>query len=196
MKLTLPLAIVATLLAVFTAAAAPAPDKHELQMQMPDWSKTEVVAHDLGRGVHWLESFGGNIGVVVGPNGILLVDAEYPELNAKVRADLAALSPLPVRYVVNTHWHWDHVGADADWTRTGAVVIASEETWKHITAAEASPDAPKAGPYHPDPASLPVITVGQGAKLHLGGNTVEIMHIAPAHTDGDLLVRYPEADVI
>ena len=196
MKPVLPVAAVATLLSAVVAAAAPASGKHELKMQMPDWSKTAVVAHDLGHGVHWLESFGGNIGVVAGPNGVLLVDAEYPELNAKVRADVARISPLPVRYVVNTHWHWDHVGGDADWTRTGAVVIASEETWKHITDAEAPPKAPKAGPYHPDPASVPVITVGQGARLHLGGNTVEIIHIAPAHTDGDMVVRYPEADVI
>jgi cyclase len=168
----------------------------QLQFDLPDFSKTEVVDHDLGHGVHMLQSFGGNIGVLAGPEGVLLVDAEYPQLNAKVRAAVARISPLPIRYVIDTHWHWDHVGGNADFARAGAVVISSEETLRHMAEAEAAPGAPKSGPYAPDPASLPVITVSAGAKLHLAGKTAEIIHLGSVHTNGDLIVRFREADVI
>ena len=94
----------ALLAAVFgTAHAAP-----ELKMDLPDWAKTPVEDRDLGHGVHMLESFGGNIGVLAGERGVLLVDAEWPQLNEKVRAAVAHLSSQPVRYVIDTHWHWDH----------------------------------------------------------------------------------------
>src|SRR5438552_22702 len=87
-----------------TTSAAP-----ELKMEYPDWSKTPVEDRDLGHGVHMLESFGGNIGVIAGEHGVLIVDAEYPELNAKVMADIARISKQPVRHVIDTHWHWDHM---------------------------------------------------------------------------------------
>ncbi|MBB5684786.1 MBL fold metallo-hydrolase [Sphingobium boeckii] len=178
------------------ACAAPSPDKYPIKGVMPDLATVPIIDHDLGHGVHMLESFGGNIGVLAGPNGTLLVDAEYPELSGRLRAAVARISPLPVRYVVNTHFHWDHAGGNAAWTGAGAVVISSEETWKHISDAQADPSRNKAGQYRPDPAALPVLTVGQGATLHLGAQKAEIIHLAPAHTDGDLIVRFPEADII
>jgi len=94
----------------------------ELRMDLPDWSKTALVDHDLGHGVHMLESFGGNIGVLAGKQGVLLVDAEWPELNAKVRAAVARISAQPLRYVIDTHWHWDHVGGNAEFARRGALI--------------------------------------------------------------------------
>lgn len=159
-------------------------------MKLPDWSTTQVEDHDLGHGIHMLESFGGNIGVLAGDSGVLLIDAEWPELYAKVVAAVAKISPKPVRYVVNTHWHWDHVGGDGLFGKAGALLISSEETRAHIIAAQKSHE------YPPDPAAVPVLTVTQGMKFHLGGQTVEILHAPPAHTDGDLVVRYVEADII
>src|SRR4051794_31291004 len=101
------------LLTTALLVAGPAFAAPELKMEYPDWGKTPVEDRDLGHGVHMLESFGGNIGVVAGEHGVLIVDAEYPELNARVMADLARISKQPVRHVINTHWHWDHMGANA-----------------------------------------------------------------------------------
>jgi len=112
------------LLGVVIGAAQAAP---ELKMDLPDWKRTAVEDRDLGHGVHMLESFGGNIGVLAGDEGVLLIDAEWPQLNDKVRAAVARISAKPVRYVVNTHWHWDHVGGDADFAKLGALIIASQE---------------------------------------------------------------------
>jgi len=72
-------------------------------MELPDWSKTPVEDRDLGHGVHMLESFGGNIGVLAGDEGVLLVDAEWPQLHDKVIAAVGKISPKPIRYLVNTH---------------------------------------------------------------------------------------------
>lgn len=176
---------------VSTTQAAP-----ELKMDLPDWRTTAVADHDLGHGVHMLESFGGNIGVLAGQQGVLLVDAEWPQLNDKVRAAVARISEKPVRYVVNTHWHWDHAGGDAAFARLGALIISSKQTRDYIVEAQRT-SAAGAAEYPPDPAGVPVFTVDSGVQqLHLAGQTVQIIHAPPAHTDGDLVVRFVEADVL
>jgi cyclase len=171
----------------WTAQARP-----EEKMDLPDWNKTAVEDRDLGSGVHMLESFGGNIGVLAGDNGVLLIDAEWPQLHDKVLAAVSHISSKPIRYLVNTHWHWDHVGGDGLFGKAGAVIFASEQTLDYIVKAQQA----KEPPYSPDAAALPVVTVDNGVKFHLGGQTVEIIHVAPAHTNGDLIVRFVEADII
>jgi cyclase len=185
----------AVLLIVLTGALQAASAAPELKMDLPDWSRTPVADHDLGHGVHMLESFGGNIGVLAGAGGVLLVDAEWPELNAKVRAAVAHISPQPIRYVINTHWHWDHAGGDAEFSRRGALIIASQETRDYIVAAQRA--GGEQGQYLPDPAGIPALTVDAGTQhFYLAGQTLEIMHAPPAHTGGDLVVRFIEADVL
>ena len=178
------------------AVLVPVQAAPELKMDLPDWSKTTVLDRDLGHGVHMLESFGGNIGVLAGEYGVLLVDAEWPQLNDKVRAAVGRISKRPVRYVVNTHWHWDHVGGDAAFARQGAVVISSKETYRYIVAEQNTTTSPGDG-YPPGAATAPVFTVDSGTQeFHLSGQTVQLIHAPPAHTDGDLIVRFVEADVL
>src|SRR5882757_7562411 len=177
---------------VLPAVAVGRPTWH---MELPDWDKTPVEDLDLGHGVHMLESFGGNIGVLAGDEGVLLVDAEWPQLHDKVVAAVTHISPQPIRYLVNTHWHWDHVGGDGNFGKAGVVIFSSEQTREHIVEAQKGKAAPGT-PYAPDAAAIPVVTVVNGVKFHLAGQTVEIIHVPPAHTDGDLIVRYVEADII
>ncbi|HSY08806.1 MAG TPA: MBL fold metallo-hydrolase [Steroidobacteraceae bacterium] len=179
------------LLGFFLGAAQAAP---ELKMDLPDWEKTPVEDRNLGHGVHMLESFGGNIGVLADEHGVLLIDAEWPQLNAKVRAVVAHISSKPVRYVVNTHWHWDHVGGDADFARRGALIISSKQTRDYIVEAQRTSPA-NSDQYARDPVAVPAFTLDTGA-LHVAGQTVEIIHAPPAHTDGDLIVRFVDADVL
>ena len=173
-------------------AAVSRPTEH---MELPDWSKTPVEDRDLGSGVHMLESFGGNIGVLAGDEGVLLVDAEWPQLHDKVVAAVGKISPQPIRYLVNTHWHWDHVGGDGLFGKAGVVIFSSEQTRAHIVQAQKQNNAPGT-PYATDPAAIPVVTIKNGTKFHLAGQTVEVIQVPPAHTDGDLIVRFVEADVI
>jgi cyclase len=168
------------------------PSEH---MELPDWNKTQVEDRDLGHGVHMLESFGGNIGVLAGDEGVLLVDAEWPQLHDKVVAAVSRISPKPIRYLVNTHWHWDHVGGDGLFGKAGVVIFSSEQTRAYIVAAQKKHNAPGT-PYAVDPAAIPTVTITDGTKFHIAGQTVEVIHVPPVHTDGDLIVRYIEADVI
>jgi len=165
------------------------------QMELPDWSKTPVEDHDLGHGVHMLESFGGNIGVLAGDNGVLLVDAEWPQLHEKVIAAVRHISPQPIRYLVNTHWHWDHVGGDGLFAKNGTVLISSEQTRRYIVEEQSKNNA-SGTPYARDALAIPVMTIASGTKFHLAGQTVEIIPVPPAHTNGDLAVRFVEADII
>ena len=183
-----------TMSALFISAAASA--RPAEKMDLPDWRKTPVEDRDLGHGVHMLESFGGNIGVLAGDQGILLIDAEWPQLHDKVLAAVSHISKQPIRYLVNTHWHWDHVGGDGLFGKAGAVIISSEQTREYIRQAQASNASQAGAPYAPDPAAIPVVTVNNGMKFHVGGQTVEIIHVPPAHTNGDLIVHFIEADVI
>lgn len=187
--LAVALLVVEALLGI--AQAAP-----ELKMDLPDWANTPVEDRDLGHGVHMLESFGGNIGVLAGEPGVLLVDAEWPQLNEKVRAAVARISAQPVRFVVNTHWHWDHVGGNADFAKLGAVIISSSQTRDYIVEAQRS--SPSGSDQYPrDPAGVPTFTVDSGTQqLYIAGQTVQIIHAPPAHTDGDLIVRFVEADIL
>jgi glyoxylase-like metal-dependent hydrolase (beta-lactamase superfamily II) len=102
------------------------------------------------------------------------------------------ISHLPIRYLVNTHWHWDHVGGDSLFGKAGTVIFSSEQTRNYIVEAQKQHDTP----YTPDPAAVPVVTITNGTRFHLGGQTVEVTHVPPAHTNGDLIVRFVEADVI
>jgi cyclase len=168
-----------------------------MHMVLPDWSKTPVDVYDVGHGIYMLKSFGGNIGVLAGRRGVLLVDAEWPQLHAKVLAAVRRISPEPIRYLVNTHWHWDHVGGNGMFGRAGAVIFSSDETRRYIVAAQKRGNPPGTR-YAPDPAAIPVVTIGRGTKIefHLAGQTIEVIHAPPAHTDGDLIVDYVDADVI
>jgi len=164
-------------------------------MDLPDWSKTAVEDRNLGHGVHMLESFGGNIGVLAGDEGVLLIDAEWPQLHDKVVAAVRHISKQPIRYLVNTHWHWDHTGGDALFSKAGTVIFSSEQTRAYIVAAQKT-NRPAGTPYAVDPAGIPSVTISSGTKFHIAGQTVEVIHVPPAHTDGDLIVRFVEADVI
>src|ERR1700760_1157112 len=159
-------------------ACATAWSRPEEKMELPDWNKTPVEDRDLGHGVHMLESFGGNIGVLAGGEGVLFIDAECPQLHEKVVAAVSKISPKPIRYLVNTHWHWDHAGGDGLFGKAGVVIFSSEQTREHIVEAQKKGNAPGT-PYAADPAAIPTVTVTNGTQFHLAGQTVEVIHVPP-----------------
>ncbi len=165
-----------------------------LTMVYPDWATVPITDHDLGGGVHMIESFGGNVGAVAGPDGLLLIDSEYPELAGRLKPVLARIGS-PVKMVIDTHYHWDHVGGNAGFARRGATIVASPETRRHIIEQQRAPDN-EPGQYTRDPVALPTVTVARSRVFHVGREIVEVSHLPNDHTDGDLLVRYVHADVV
>jgi cyclase len=135
---------------------------------------------------------GGRIGILTGPDGIFMVDSQYLQIGDKVIAAIKRIDAGPIRFLVNTHIHGDHTAGNATFAKLGAVLIAREE----LRAGMARPPAAPASAS--DPARLPVLTYGMGdpVRLRMNGETVELIPVRAAHTGGDTIVRFVNADVI
>jgi cyclase len=167
------------------------------QQPQPDWDKIQIKTTDLGHNTYMLEGQGGNITVAVGSDGIIVVDGQFAPLYDKIKAAIAAISPLPVKYVINTHFHGDHTGNNANFQKDGAIVIAQDNIRlrlaaggnKNGTTGVAQPKAPEGG--------VPKETYTGGVKvIEVGGRKAELHHVYNAHTDGDTWVYFPDANVI
>src|SRR5256885_6146701 len=138
---------------------------------------------------------GGRIGILTGPDGIFMVDAQYLQIGDKVLAAIRRIDPGPIRFLVNTHVHGDHTAGNATFAKLGAVLLAREELREGLARvpANAAANAPAR-----DPARLPVITYGMGdpVRFRMNGETVELIPVRAAHTGGDTMIRFVNADVI
>jgi cyclase len=161
-----------------------------------DFSKIEIKTIDLGNKTYRLEGQGGNITVAVGTDGIIMVDGQYAPLHDKIKAAIEAISPLPIKYLINTHFHGDHVGGNEPFQNDGAVVVAQDNvrvrlaagTTNGVTGAKTPPVAPGA---------LPKQTyIGGSITLGVGGRKAELTHVTNAHTDGDTWVYFADANVL
>ncbi len=160
-----------------------------------DWSKVEVQTVRLTDSVYVLAGAGGTMAVLVGEDGPLLVDSGYKETAEKTAAAVKAITDKPIRLVINTHWHFDHVGGNEALVKAGAIIIAHENVRKQMSAdrhvAVIDTDVP-ASP----PAARPAITFADSLTLHWNGEDVRIMHVPNAHTDGDSMVFFSKANVL
>jgi glyoxylase-like metal-dependent hydrolase (beta-lactamase superfamily II) len=162
--------------------------------QQPDFSKVEIKTTDLGDKTYMLEGQGGNITVAVGADAILIVDTEFAPLHDKIKAAIAKISPLPVRYVVNTHYHGDHTGGNAAFAKEGATIVAHANVKKRLD--EGATNALTGAKTPPAPANDPTMPYTDKPNVSLKGRTVQIIHAANAHTDGDTYVFFPDANVL
>ena len=140
------------------------------------------------------EAGGGAVSVLIGDDGILLVDAEIAPLSAKVEAAIRKLSAAPIRYLINTHVHPDQTGGNEHFARLGATVIARAQVRERMThprlLANGQPRAIAPA------AALPVLTYTDSLTLHFAGEAVELTALPDAHTDGDTLVYFPAEDIL
>jgi cyclase len=160
-----------------------------------DFSKVEIRAIDLGAGLAMLRGAGGNLAVSTGPDGVFLVDDQYAPLTGKIRAAIAALSGEPIRFVLNTHWHGDHTGGNENLGREGVLIMAHHQVRERLSTDQVQPLRGRTTRASKKPA-WPIITFEDGVTVHLNGQTIEVTHVEPAHTDGDSIVYFREADVL
>jgi len=148
-----------------------------------NFDKVEIkIAHVAGN-VHLLEGAGGNIGVSVGPEGLLIVDTQFLPLADKIDAALARLSPGPLKFVLNTHWHGDHTGGNPHFGKR-ASVVAHDNARKRLLAAKSTPKE-----------ALPLVTFNQTVSVHFNGEEIKITSLVPGHTDGDALINFTKSGV-
>ena len=154
-----------------------------------------VRAQALRGGVYMLTGAGGNIGVSTGSDGTFLIDDQYAPLTPKIIAAVAAITPQPIKFVVNTHWHGDHTGGNENIGKAGALIVAHRNVRQRMSTEQFNSIFNRRTP--PSPASaLPIVTFNDTVTFHLNGDDIVVFHVAPAHTDGDALVHFIKADVI
>ena len=183
-NLALGISICAAVTGVATVYSPPA--------QAQDFSKVEIKVHKVAGNIYMLEGAGGNIGVSVGTDGILIVDDQYAPLADKIKAALKTLGEGKLKFILNTHWHGDHTGGNAA-LGPDAPIIAHTNVRKRLAEGMDLPNrktkpAPK--------EALPVITFDHSLSVHFNGEDIRVIHTAPGHTDGDSVIYFPAANVV
>lgn len=149
----------------------------------------------VASGVAMLVGAGGNIAVAWGDDATFLVDDQYAPLTAKIQAAVATLTPMPVRFVLNTHWHGDHTGGNENMGGAGALIVAHDNVRVRMSTEQFNEVFNRRTPPSPDRA-LPVVTFTDAVTFHLNGDEMHAFHVPPAHTDGDAIVHFRRANVV
>jgi len=146
-------------------------------------------------GIYMLMGKGGNIGLSTGDSGVLLIDDQYAPATKQILAAIAEKTSDPVRFVVNTHWHGDHTGGNESLGKAGAVIVAHENVRESMSKDQFIKAFNMHVPASPEVA-LPVITFMDGITFHWNKDTIRVRHVAPAHTNGDSIIHFLQANVI
>jgi glyoxylase-like metal-dependent hydrolase (beta-lactamase superfamily II) len=182
---------IACLSPVHTLAQATSP----VTLINADAAKSEVTVRPLRGNISVLAGSGGNMTVLSNSEGQFLADDGIAVSKDKIRAALATLGGVKPKYVVNTHWHWDHADGNAWMHGAGATIIASPNTLKYLSTTSRVDDWSYTFPPTPKDG-LPTILVDKSKKMTFGDETITIASYVPSHTDGDLWVRFEKADVV
>jgi cyclase len=158
-------------------------------------SAVPLVTTELRENIYLLSGPGGNMVVLTGTDGKILVDSSFSGVAPKIKAAMDGMGGAPLKVLINTHWHFDHTDGNEAMHEAGAVIVAHENTRKRLS----TPQDIAAFGLHFDPAPVaawPQQTFTDGAKLYFNGEELTLAHFAPAHTDSDIYVRYEKSNVL
>ena len=155
----------------------------QMTLAQRDFSNVEIIPHHVAGSVYYLEGAGGNIGLSVGEDGVVMIDDQYAPLTDKILAAIRQLNQGEIRFLINTHVHGDHTGGNENLGKMGVLILARDEV--RVRLAAQSPAA-----------ALPVLTYSDAITIHLNGEEVYAFSVPPAHTDGDTFIHFTESDVI
>ena len=171
-----------------------------LPAQQEDFSKVEMKVTKVSGNIYMLEGVGGNIAASVGEDGIVIVDDEFAPLAEKIQAALKNLgiTDKPVRFVINTHYHGDHTGANAPFATSGSTIIAQDNVRKRLASGGVAGNggSMKMENKPADKAALPIITFEHDVTVHLNGEDIRALHFPAGHTDGDAIIFFPKNNVV
>ena len=168
---------------------------HPLPAQQRNFERVEIETIQVSDGIYMLMGEGGNIGVSAGEDTVFLIDDQYAPLTEKIKRAVAAISPKPIQFVLNTHWHRDHTGGNENLGDAGVIIIAHENVRARMSVEQfleffgsRVPPSPK--------AALPMATFNDAVTFHINGQEIHIFHMPPAHTDGDSVIHFRQSNVV
>lgn len=160
-----------------------------------DFSKVEISHQPVAGSIFMLQGAGGNIALLVGEDGNLMVDDQYEPLAPKIKAAVGKLSKAPIRYVLNTHWHFDHTGGNGEFNSKDTLMIAQDNVRaRMLSGGEIKTFNAKIPPAKPE--ALPELTFKERMQLHFAGEDIEALAMPNAHTDGDAVVFFKNSNVL
>ena len=160
-----------------------------------DFSKVQIKTIPVAKGVYMLVGSGGNIGLSVGQDGAFLIDDQYAPLTDKILKAISAVTDKPVRFLVNTHWHYDHTGGNENIGKGGTIIVAHDNVRKRLAKGQFMKAFNANIPPSP-PQALPVITFTDSVTFHWNNETLEVWHPKSAHTDGDAVIYFKTLNVV
>src|SRR5262247_2447609 len=159
-----------------------------------DFSQVQIKTTKIGGNFYTLEGSGGTIGVLTGPDGVLMVDAQFAPLGDKIVAAIKQISDGRIRFLINTHVHGDHTGGNENIAKQGATILARENLRARL--AKPGPQANGQPGVPAPPMALPVITYDSPLTIRMNGEEVQLIPVPVAHTDGDTMVYFPTANAL
>src|SRR5262245_52063820 len=189
-------ALAATTLLIAGAASAQQQPAPPSAPPLIDWAKIEIKTTGLGNNTYMLTGQGGNITVAVGTDGIIMVDGQFAPLSEKIKAAIKAIAPLPIKYLVNTHYHGDHTGGNENFAKDGITIVAHDNIRVRLAAGTIVGLTGAKTPPRPAEALPKQTYFGGSLFLEAGGRKAQLTHLANAHTDGDTWVYFADANVL
>lgn len=159
------------------------------------WDDVQVTSEHLRNGIYAIMGKGGNLAVSIGDEGTFLVDDQYAPLTDKIIAEIKALDGQTPQFLINTHWHNDHSGGNENFGKQGSIIIAHHNVRSRMSIDNEIKAFNTTVPKSPKQA-LPILTFGDDMHMHLNGDVIEVVHIPNAHTDGDSVIYFKNADVL
>ncbi len=159
-----------------------------------DYDKVRIKTIKVENNIYMLSGAGGNIGISGGSDGVFMIDDQFAPLTEKIKEAVAVISDRPIRFLINTHWHYDHTGGNEKMGETGSIIIAHENVRKRLSTEQFMsffrrkvPPIAKSG--------LPVITFTGDVTFHINDDEIYVFHAANAHTDGDAIIQFRKNNV-
>lgn len=160
-----------------------------------DFNEIEITTTPVRDGIYMLQGSGGNIGVSIGEDGVIIVDDQFGPLTMKIQAAIAELSDKPVTFVMNSHFHYDHTDGNTNFGRAGAYIVAQDNARKRMESTQVLSGSGRVQEAY-EAVGLPKITFEEQMRFYLNGNAVDIINTGNGHTDGDAQVFFRESNVI